>query len=142
MAYFYRLASQQDPTVDPSVVRYPGPKPQSRETAIVMLADSTEAMVRASEDRSAERIDVIVDEVVSERLAEGELEECDLTLRDITTISASFKQTLRGVYHPRIAYPEPSEREKGARLGRFRPGRRAPPLPEAPAPYRSRPPSG
>ena len=107
-----------------------------------MLADSTEAMVRASEDRSAERIDVIVDEVVSERLAEGELEECDLTLRDITTISASFKQTLRGVYHPRIAYPEPSERERGARLGRFRPGRRVPPLPEAPAPYRSRPPSG
>ena len=142
VAYFYRLASQQDPNVDPSFFRYPGPKPQSRETAIVMLADSTEAMVRASEDRSAERIDVIVDEVVSERLAEGELEECDLTLRDITTISASFKQTLRGVYHPRIAYPEPSERERGARLGRFRPGRRAPPLPEAPAPYRSRPPSG
>ena len=142
VAYFYRLASQQDPNVDPSFFRYPGPKPQSRETAIVMLADSTEAMVRASEDRSAERIDVIVDEVVSERLAEGELEECDLTLRDITTISASFKQTLRGVYHPRIAYPEPSEREKGARLGRFRPGRRVPPLPEAPAPYRSRPPSG
>ena len=142
VAYFYRLASQQDPNVDPSLFRYPGPKPQSRETAIVMLADSTEAMVRASEDRSAERIDVIVDEVVSERLAEGELEECDLTLRDITTISASFKRTLRGVYHPRIAYPEPSERERGARLGRFRPGRRVPPLPEAPAPYRSRPPSG
>ncbi len=142
VAYFYRLASQRDPNVDPSFFRYPGPKPQSRETAIVMLADSTEAMVRASEDRSAERIDVIVDEVVSERLAEGELEECELTLRDITTISASFKQTLRGVYHPRIAYPEPSEREKGARLGRFRPGRRVPPLPEAPAPYRSRPPSG
>ncbi len=142
VAYFYRLASQKDPNVDPSFFRYPGPKPQSRETAIVMLADSTEAMVRASEDRSAERIDVIVDEVVSERLAEGELEECDLTLRDITTISASFKQTLRGVYHPRIAYPEPSERERGARLGRFRPGRRVPPLPEAPAPYRSRPPSG
>ena len=77
-----------------------------------------------------------------EGLAEGELAECDLTLRDITTITASLKQTLRGVYHPRIAYPEPSERERGARLGRFRPGRRMPPLPEAPAPYRSRPPSG
>ena len=87
VAYFYRLASQKDPNVDPHFFRYPGPKPQSRETAIVMLADSTEAMVRASEDRSAERIDVIVDEVVSERLAEGELEECDLTLRDNRTIA-------------------------------------------------------
>lgn len=142
VAYFYRLASQRDPNVDPALFRYPGPKPQSRETAIVMLADSTEAMVRASEDRSAERIDVLVDEVISERLAEGELEECDLTLRDIRTITASFKQTLRGVYHPRIAYPEPSAQERGARLGRFRPGRRAPPLPEAPAPYRARPPTG
>ena len=107
-----------------------------------MLADSTEAMVRASEDRSAERIDAIVDEIISERLAEGELEECDLTLRDIRTIAASFKKTLRGVYHPRIAYPEPSEQERGVRLGRFRPGRREPRLPEAPAPYRARPPSG
>lgn len=142
VAYFYRLASEQDPNVDPALFRYPGPKPQSRETAIVMLADSTEAMVRASEDRSAERIDVLVDEVISERLAEGELEECDLTLRDIRTITASFKQTLRGVYHPRIAYPEPSTQERGARLGRFRPGRRAAPLPEAPAPYRARPPTG
>jgi membrane-associated HD superfamily phosphohydrolase len=142
VAYFYRLASQKDPNVDPALFRYPGPRPQSRETAIVMLADSTEAMVRASEDRSAERIDALVDEVISERLAEGELEECDLTLRDIRTITASFKQTLRGVYHPRIADPEPSAQERGARLGRFRPGRRAPPLPEAPAPYRSRPPTG
>lgn len=140
--YFYRLASQKDPNVDEAAFRYPGPKPQSRETAIVMLADGTEAMVRASEDRSPERIDQIVDEVVSERLAEGELEECDLTLKDIRTIAASFKQTLRGVYHPRIAYPEPTAQERGVRLGRFRPGRRVPPLPEAPEPYRARPPSG
>ena len=59
-----------------------------------MLADSTEAMVRASADRSSERIDAIVEEVIAERLAEGELEECDLTLRELRTIAASFKQTL------------------------------------------------
>ena len=125
VVYFYRVASQRDPRVDPSLFRYPGPKPQSRETAIVMLADSTEAMVRASEDRSPERIDASVEEVIAERLAEGELDECDLTLRDIRTIAESFKQTLRGVYHPRIAYPEPTERERHALIGRFRPGRRA-----------------
>jgi len=124
--YFYRIASQQDPNVDESGFRYPGPRPQTRETAIVMLADSTEAMVRASADRSTERIDQMVDEVLAERLAEGELEECDLTFRDLRTIAQSFKQTLRGVYHPRIAYPEPSEGERQALIGRFRPGRRSP----------------
>ena len=133
--YFYRVASEKNPKVDPNLFRYPGPKPQSRETAIVMLADSTEATVRASADRSPERIDIIVEEVVAERMADGELEQCDLTLRDIRTIAESFKQTLRGVYHPRIEYPEPSERERRVRLGRFRPGRRAPQAAvEAPAP--------
>jgi hypothetical protein len=82
--------------------------------------------------------------VLAERLAEGELEECDLTLRDIRTIAESFKRTLHGVYHPRIAYPAPSEPEQHALIGRFRPGRRLapvpPPLPEAPArPRRSQP---
>ncbi|MEX0787092.1 MAG: HDIG domain-containing metalloprotein [Dehalococcoidia bacterium] len=138
--FFYRKASELDPNVDQVLFRYPGPKPQSRETAIVMLADSTEATARASEDRSSERIDQIVEEVIAERLNEGELEECDLTLRDLRTIAASFKQTLRGVYHPRIAYPEPTARERGARLGRFRPGRRAgTPFPEASAPTRGGP---
>ncbi len=133
IAYFYRVAGQKDPNVDESAFRYPGPRPQSRETAIVMLADSTEAMVRASEDRSPERIDVLVEEVIAERLAEGELDECDLTLKDIRTIAESFKQTLRGVYHPRIAYPEATERERHALIGRFRPGRRAA-QPATPAP--------
>ena len=142
ITYFYRMASQKDPKVDPNLFRYPGPKPQSRETAIVMLADSTEAMVRASADRSSERIDVIVEEVLAERLAEGELEECDLTLRDIRTIAESFKQTLRGVYHPRIEYPEPTARERRALISRFRPGRRAPPpLPDATAPSQSQRPT-
>ncbi len=139
VAYFYRVATQQDPDVDQTLFRYPGPKPQSRETAIVMLADSTEAMVRAQEDRSAERIDVIVEEVIAERVAEGELDDCDLTLRDIRTIAESFKQTLRGVYHPRIAYPEPTETERRALIGRFRPGRRAARPPATPAPL---PPQG
>jgi hypothetical protein len=135
--FFYRKASQQDAAVDEALFRYPGPKPQSRETALVMLADSTEAMVRASADRSPERIDAIVEEVLSERMAEGQLDESDLTLRELRVAAESFKQTLRGVYHPRIEYPEPTEPERRALIGRFRPGRRAPeaplqPLPESP----------
>ena len=98
-----------------------------------MLADGTEAMVRASADRSPERIDALVEQVIGERQAEGELDECNLTLRDLRTIAESFKQTLRGVYHPRIAYPEPSEPERNALIGRFRPGRRITPPPVLPA---------
>ena len=142
IAYFYRVASQDDPEVDPDLFRYPGPKPQSRETAVVMLADSTEAMVRASADRSSERIEAIVEEVLAERMAEGELEECDLTMRDMRTIAESFKGTMRAVYHPRVEYPEPTPQERRALIGRFRPGRRAaPPLPEAPSPWQGQGPT-
>ena len=112
VTYFYRKAASDDATTDPEKFRYPGPKPQSRETAIVMLADSVEAVVRSSRDRSAERIDSLVEAVVAERVAEGQLNECDLTLRDLKTIGESFKTTLRGVYHPRIEYPAPSEAER------------------------------
>jgi putative nucleotidyltransferase with HDIG domain len=111
VTYFYRKASAEDPNVDPERFRYPGPRPQSKETAIVMLADSVEAVVRAAKDRSHERIDELVDAVINERVAEGQLEECDLTLRDLKTIADSFKATLRGIYHPRIEYPAPTKAE-------------------------------
>jgi putative nucleotidyltransferase with HDIG domain len=111
VTYFYRKASELDPSTDPERFRYPGPKPQSRETAIVMLADSTEAVVRASKDRSHERIDQLVDSVIQERVSEGQLDDSDLTLRDLKTIASSFKATLRGIYHPRIEYPAPTAAE-------------------------------
>jgi cyclic-di-AMP phosphodiesterase PgpH len=111
VTYFYRKASAHDPTTDPEKFRYPGPKPQSRETAIVMLADSVEAVVRSSRDRSHDRIDSLVDGVIAERVAEGQFDECDLTMRDLRVIGASFKATLRGIYHPRIEYPSPTKAE-------------------------------
>ncbi|MHC4481006.1 MAG: HDIG domain-containing metalloprotein [Planctomycetota bacterium] len=114
VTYFYRKAAADDPTTEPGKFRYPGPRPQSRETAMVMLADSVEAVVRSSRDRTAERIDSLVEAVIAERVAEGQLEECDLTLRDLKTIAESFKATLRGVYHPRIDYPAPVAAERAA----------------------------
>jgi len=111
VTYFFRKASAADPSVDAEKFRYPGPRPQSKETAIVMLADSVEAVVRSSRDRSPEKIDSLVDGVIAERVAEGQLEECDLTLRDLKVIAESFKATLRGVYHPRIEYPTPTRAE-------------------------------
>jgi cyclic-di-AMP phosphodiesterase PgpH len=112
ITYFYRKAAAADPATDPEAFRYPGPKPQSRETAIVMLADSVEAIVRSSRDRSPERIESLIKAVIAERLAEGQLDECDLTMRDLKTIGESFQSTLRGVYHTRVAYPAPQGVEK------------------------------
>jgi len=121
VTYFYRKAVAQEAEADPDRFRYPGPKPQSKETAIAMLADSVEAVVRAAHDRSPEHIDELVDGVIRERIAEGQLDECDLTLRDIKLIAESFKATLRGVYHPRIEYPAPTEAELRAQGGPFAP---------------------
>lgn len=106
VTYFYRTAAKVDPEVDPERFRYPGPAPQSRETALVMLADSTEAIVRASRDRSQERIDELVETVIAERLTEGQFDACDLTLRDLRAVAVSFKSSLRAIYHPRIEYPD------------------------------------
>jgi putative nucleotidyltransferase with HDIG domain len=111
VSFFYRRAAEQDPNVDPDAFRYPGPKPQSRETAIAMLADSTEAAVRSSPDHSAERIDAIVEEIFSERLTEGQLDESDITLKNLRALAQSFKDTLHAVYHPRVEYPAPTEAE-------------------------------
>jgi len=122
-AYFYRRAAEADAGVDPSLFTYPGPKPQTREVAIVMLADSVEAVIRSSAERSPEQIDALVDEVIAERLAEGQLDESDLTLREIKVAAESFKSTLRGVYHPRLEYPADREgkRERPSRRLRLPP---------------------
>ncbi len=119
VAYFYRIAAERDAATDPAAFQYPGPRPQSRETAIVMLADSTEAVIRSSPDRSPERIDHMVDEVVAERVQEGQLDESDLTLRDLRTIAESFKATMRAVYHPRVQYPQPTALETRRRALRL-----------------------
>lgn len=111
VAFFYRKAAMVDPRVDPRDYTYPGPAPQTRETAIVMLADSCEAVVRASGEREADRIGMLVDGVFDERLRERQLDHCDLTLSEIRQISASFKHTLAGVHHQRIEYPPAAEAE-------------------------------
>jgi putative nucleotidyltransferase with HDIG domain len=133
VAYFYRKAAEKDPDIDPAAFTYAGPKPQSKETAIVMLADSTEATVRSASERSGDQISDMVDAVIAERLSEGQLDDSDLTLRDIRTIAESFKATLRAVYHPRIAYPAPTAMEERRRVLRLPTLRPALPPPSAPA---------
>ncbi len=86
--------------------RYPGPKPQSKETAIVMLADIVEAYTRTLSEFTPERLETAIDDRIKMRFIEGELDECDLTLRDLKKIKEAFLKILIGTYHQRIKYPE------------------------------------
>jgi putative nucleotidyltransferase with HDIG domain len=109
-AYFHRKALQAEggsTPVDEKSFRYPGPKPQSRETAILMLADGVEATTRAERPTTPEQIRAIVDRIFNERLRDGQLDESDLTLRDLQQIKQAFFGVLQGLYHPRVKYPEP-----------------------------------
>jgi hypothetical protein len=92
--------------VDKSLFTYPGPKPRSKETALVMLADGVEARARAERPDTEEAVRKLVKDSVENRLAVGQLNLTSLTLQDITEIIDSFTTTLRGVYHPRIDYPK------------------------------------
>ena len=115
-SYFYRTAVKQsgNDAVDESKFRYPGPRPQTKETALVMLADIVEASVRAASNRSTQSLEQLVEKAINDRMLEGQLDECDLTLRDLDTIRRSYIRQLQGVYHPRIEYPPASELEPAA----------------------------
>ncbi len=115
--YFYHKAKQlEDPDI-PEVVeadyRYPGPKPQSRETAICLLADGIEAASRAMPDPSPARLRGLVQKMINLAFTDGQLDECDLTLKDLNLIADAFHRILTGIYHHRPEYPGP-ERKKGA----------------------------
>jgi len=107
--YFYHQACQEADNpddVDESAFRYPGPKPHSREAAILMLADGCEATVRAMNPRSPEETAELVRSVVNRRLMLGQLDDSRLTLRDLSEISQAFLRVLRGIHHPRVRYPD------------------------------------
>ena len=104
--YFYQLAQSRGQNPDEASFHYPGPRPRSKEAAIVMLADGTEASVRSLAEKKPETIRAMVERIVGDRLSEGQLDECDLTLRDIQRIKDAFCELLLGVYHERIPYPE------------------------------------
>jgi len=92
--------------VDRRDYTYKGPIPRSRETALLMLADGSEAAVRAKRPQSEEEINEIVQWIINDRMEKGQLDKTDLTLRDLHTIRRSFVKTLTNIYHPRIQYPK------------------------------------
>ncbi len=101
-----RAAAENPDEVDPELFRYPGPAPRSKETAILMLADGTEARSRAETARTDDEIRDVINSVVNACKDAGQFDNTDLTLKDLSTIRESFFQTLQRSYHPRIQYPE------------------------------------
>jgi putative nucleotidyltransferase with HDIG domain len=102
-------AGGDESQVDENQFSYPGPRPKSRETAILMLADGSEARVRAERPPDEEALRKVIKSVIEHRLSTGQLDETDLTLRDLDQLIDSFTTTLRGIYHPRIEYPDPKK---------------------------------
>ena len=111
--YFYQAATEQrkdnaDRAPDEMEFRYPGPKPHSKESAILMLADAAESSVRAMSEPTPGRIETQVNTMVSRRLMDGQLDECDLTLSEVHQIESSLIKSLFSMFHSRITYPTPA----------------------------------
>ncbi len=107
ITYFYRKALEisEPGEINEDDFRYPGPKPQSRETAIAMLADTVEAASRTLQNPTPQRIRGLVNSLVEKKISEGQLDECDLTLQEIKMIKEAFIHILMGIHHLRIEYP-------------------------------------
>jgi len=109
VTYFYKRAKEQaDPglqEIKEEDYRYPGPKPQTREAAILMLADAVEAAARTLTDPTPARVRGAVQKIINGIFVEGQLDECDLTLRDLHLIANSFARILSGIFHHRVDYP-------------------------------------
>ena len=113
--YFYLTVknnSENPDEVKEEDFKYPGPKPMSKEQGIVMLADSTEAAVRSINEPTEEKIEKMVNNIIDDKLASGQLDNCDLTLRDISKIKKCFLKALNGIHHERIEYPDDNKKEK------------------------------
>ncbi|MBE7043435.1 MAG: HDIG domain-containing protein [Ruminococcaceae bacterium] len=104
--YFYMQAKEMSPDVEMQAFRYAGPKPQTKEIAVVMLADTVEAAIRTLKDDSDGAMEAFVNKLVDGKLRDGQLIDCDITLSDLEKIKASFINTLKAYYHKRVAYRE------------------------------------
>ncbi len=111
VGFFYHKALKEQegkenaPPIDESIYRYPGPKPQFREAALVMIADAVEAASRALPEPTTAKLQALVQKLINMIFSEGQLDECDLTLKALNLIAQSFVRTLEGIYHARPQYP-------------------------------------
>jgi putative nucleotidyltransferase with HDIG domain len=117
ITYFYEKAKEQVEKkggrclqVEEADFRYPGPKPQTKEAGLVMLADVVEAASKTLVEPTSARIQGMVQKMVNKIFSDGQLDECELTLKDLHEIAKSFNMTLSGIFHHRVEYPEPTPR--------------------------------
>ena len=113
LAYFYNKAKSLDENVREDDFRYSGPKPKTKESAIIMLADSIEAAVRSIEHKTYNNIEEMIRKIIFNKLEDGQLKDADLTFKDIETIIRVFTKTIIGIHHVRIKYPgQDKEKER------------------------------
>ncbi|MBC7104611.1 MAG: phosphohydrolase, partial [Firmicutes bacterium] len=122
VSYFYHkaLENERKEAVSEEEFRYEGPKPQSKEAAIVMLADAVEAAVRSLQNPTPGRVEGLIRRIIKEKLLDGQLDESDLTFRDLELIACAFARVLSGICHTRPEYPEVAaemERRKARYVG-------------------------
>jgi membrane-associated HD superfamily phosphohydrolase len=115
ISYFYQKAKEKEnpemESLNEEDFRYPGPKPQTKEAGIVMLADAVEAASRTLSEPTPSRISGLVKRITNTIFLDGQLEECELTLKDLRKIEESFSRTLTAIFHQRIDYPTSSATE-------------------------------
>ena len=106
--FFYRKQMNDFPNkeFDEALFRYPGPKPQSREETIFMLADSLEASAKSMSNPDAKDIDDLVEKITKQKIDDGQFYDSDLSFRELLTVKQSFKENLKSIHHSRIKYPE------------------------------------
>ena len=112
ISYFYNEAKNIDDTLSPEEFSYSGNPPTTRESAVVMLADTIEAACRTLKSPSVPRLEAFITKLVSDKIDHKQLDNCDLTFRDVSKIKEAFVQILAGYYHSRIEYPDQNEAEK------------------------------
>lgn len=119
LAFFYHKAVEADPNkeFEEAGFRYEGPRPQSREIAIVMLADCVEAAVRSMSKPTPGKIEGFIRQLIKDKLSDGQLDESDLTLRDLENIANAFSRVLTGIFHSRIEYPDKLKELQGKVVG-------------------------
>ena len=103
--FFYNKALSENPDVNVDDFRYPGPKPHTKEEAIVMMADTVEAATRAITNPDKERVREVVEKLIGQKIEDGQLDDCDISFRDISLIESAFVTVLSGAFHERIEYP-------------------------------------
>lgn len=110
LKFFLFKAKEEGKEVEEAAYRYAGPKPQTKEIAIISIADSVEAAVRSMKDPTTEKISQLVQAIVSDKLQDGQFDDCDLSMKELKVIQQTMCETLNGIFHSRIEYPDEEER--------------------------------